>query len=130
MRYGRIGIEFSTNWQPSIFVGVVLNNSDHKLRNFDSPQLVVIIDCDPKKSEEIKSEIWLKKIYDSKLNHSEGFEIDTTPKNKWRLLILQKPLTEVLKHERYEEQKKEIKAELLKGIKWILQYYNEMQNSN
>ena len=42
---GRIGIKFSETWHPGLFAGVQLNNKDNSLQSFDSPQLVVIIDC-------------------------------------------------------------------------------------
>lgn len=118
-RWGRIGIEFSDEWKPSIFAGVVLDNSDHKLQGFNNqPQLVVLIDCDPEVKNEFQS------LFTQIPNHEEGFSIDTSPKNKWRLLILQKPLKEVLKHVEYEEQKKDISDEIILGINLILKYFN------
>ena len=118
-RWGRIGIEFSNEWKPSIFAGVVLDNSDHKLQGFNNqPQLVVLIDCDPEVKNEFQS------LFTQIPNHEEGFSIDTSPKNKWRLLILQKPLKEVLKHVEYEEQKKDISDEIISGINLILKYFN------
>ena len=118
-RWGRIGIEFSDEWKPSIFAGVVLDNSDHKLQGFNNqPQLVVLIDCDPEVKNEFQS------LFTQIPNHEEGFSIDTSPKNKWRLLILQKPLKEVLKHVEYEEQKKDISDEIISGINLILKYFN------
>lgn len=130
---GRIGIKFSETWHPGLFAGVQLNNKDNSLQSFDSPQLAVIIDCMRGEKSKFKKEPWYKSIDKDKRSKEEtetGFQIQTTSDNPWRVLILHKPLTEVFKGNRYEEQKEEIKAELLKGINWILKYYNETTKSN
>ena len=124
-RWGRIGIEFSDEWKPSIFAGVVLDNADHKLKDFnDQPQLVVLIDCDPEVKSELLNKPEFKSLFNMISNFENGFSIDKSPKNKWRLLILQKPLKDVLKHSEYEEQKKDITDEIIAGINMILKYYN------
>lgn len=125
-RYGRIGIEFSYyDWTPSIFAGIVLDNADHKLKDFnDQPQLVVLIDCDPEVKSELLNKTAFKSLFANIPNYENGFYIDKSPKNKWRLLILQKPLKDVLKHSEYEEQKKDITDEIIAGINMVLKYYN------
>lgn len=124
-RWGRIGIEFSENWEPSIFAGVILDNKDHKLKEFyDQPQLVVLIDCDVEKKSDILNTSGFKYLIADVPNSENEFNIDKSPQNKWRLLILQKPLKDVLKHNEYEEQKKDIMAEIISGINLILKYYN------
>lgn len=121
-RWGRIGIEFSENWEPSIFAGVILDNKDHRLKEFkDQPQLVVLIDYDHGKKSDIRNIVGFIKDFP---NSENGFIIDKSPKNNWRLLILQKPLKDILKHNEYEEQKKDIMAEIVSGINVILKYYN------
>ncbi len=116
----RIGITFSTSWEPSIFAGVVYSNEDHNLADFhDQPQLVVLIDCkDPEFTKQYKDENlkWLNTI---KTNNE--FTIENNPESKWRALILKKALTEVLADkESYEKQKDAIKKKIIKGIKYIL----------
>lgn len=124
-RWGRIGIEFSDEWKPSVFAGIVLDNTDHKLKEFnDQPQFVVLIDCDPEIKSELLNNVKFKSLFSNIPNYENGFSIDKFPKNKWRLLILQKPLKDILKHNEYEEQKKDIKDEIVSGINLILKYYN------
>ncbi len=124
-RWGRIGIEFSNEWKPNIFAGVVLDNADHKLKEFNNqPQFVVLIDCDPEVKSEVLNKAEFKSLFANIPNCENDFSIDKSPKNKWRLLILQKPLKDVLKHSEYEEQKKDITDEIIAGINMILKYYN------
>lgn len=131
---GRIGIKFSETWHPGLFSGVQLNNKDDSLQSFDSPQLVVIIDCMPDEKKKFQKEPWYKSIEkqskeiekQSKEDAETEFHIQTESKNKWRVLILHKPLEKVLeKSESYEEQKKKIMDEIIAGINLILNYYNE-----
>lgn len=123
----RLGIEFTRNWNPGLFAGVQMNNDDDSLQSFDSPQLVVIIDCMEGKKSEHQNTKWFTSVKDkqSKEEIETGFHIQTDSDNPWRVLILHKPLTEVLKGTRYEEQKKDIKDEIVSGINLILKYYND-----
>ena len=123
---GRIGIKFSETWCPGLFAGVQLNNNDHSLQKFDSPQLVVIVDCVNGMKSKYQGTGWFKSLKDmqSKEETETGFHIQTASDNPWRVLILHKPLTGVLKGTRYEEQKKDIKDEIVSGINLILKYYN------
>lgn len=123
----RLGIEFTRNWNPGLFAGVQMNNDDDSLQSFDSPQLVVIIDCMKGKKSEHQNTKWFTSVKDkqSKEEIETGLHIQTDSENPWRVLILHKPLTEVLKGTRYEEQKKDIKDEIVSGINLILKYYND-----
>ena len=123
---GRIGIRFSETWHPGLFVGVQLNNKDNSLQSFDSPQLVVIIDCMKGERGKYQEKPWFQLIKQNEKRISEnGFQIQTTSNNPWRVLILHKPLTTVLSQckDDYDEQKDKIKNELINGINWILNYY-------
>lgn len=124
----RLGIEFTRNWNPGLFAGVQMNNDDDSLQSFDSPQLVVIIDCMKGKKSKYQDEGWFASITKDKQSKDiteTKFYIQTDSDNPWRVLILHKPLTEVLKGTRYEEQKKDIKDEIVSGINLILKYYND-----
>ena len=124
----RLGIEFTRNWNPGLFAGVQMNNDDDSLQSFDSPQLTVIIDCMEGKKSKYQNEGWFASIAKDKQSKEEietGFHIQTDSDNPWRVLILHKPLTEVLKGTRYEEQKKDIKDVIVSGINLILKYYND-----
>lgn len=124
----RLGIEFTRNWNPGLFAGVQMNNDDDSLQSFDSPQLTVIIDCMEGKKSKYQNEGWFASIAKDKQSKEEfetGFHIQTDSDNPWRVLILHKPLTGVLKGTRYEEQKKDIKDEIVSGINLILKYYND-----
>ena len=125
---GRIGIKFSETWHPGLFAGVQLNNKDNSLQSFDSPQLVVIIDCMQGEKNNFQEKLWYKSIDKDKQSKEEtesGFRIQTTSDNPWRVLILHKPLTKVLSqcNEDYYEQMENIKEEIIDGINWILNYY-------
>lgn len=118
----RIGITFSTTWEPSIFAGVVYSNEDHELKDFhDQPQLVVLIDCkNPEFTKQYKARNskWLNTI-----KTNDEFIVENNPKSKWRALILKKALTEVLAdadEESYENQKDAIKNKIIDGIRYIL----------
>ena len=125
---GRIGIKFSETWHPGLFAGVQLNNKDNSLQNFDSPQLVVIIDCMQGEKNNFQEKLWYKSIdkdKQSKEKTESGFRIQTTSDNPWRVLILHKSLTTVLSqcNEDYYEQMENIKKAIIDGIKWILNCY-------
>ena len=123
----RIGIKFSETWCPGLFAGVQLNNNDNSLQSFDSPQFVVIVDCMNGNKSEYQGTGWFTSLKDmqSQEETETGFHIQTSSDNPWRVLILHKPLTEVLKGTRYEEQKKDIKDENVSGINLIFKYYND-----
>lgn len=125
---GRIGIKFSETWHPGLFAGVQLNNQDNSLQSFDSPQLVVIIDCMQGEKNNFQKKLWYKSIdkdKQSKEENESGFRIQITSDNPWRVLILHKPLTTVLSqcNEDYYKQMENIKKEIIDGINWILNYY-------
>lgn len=125
-RWGRIGIDFS-DWKPyGIFAGVILKNNDHRLRNwerYDCPMFVVLIDCNIDAHEHIKQSSWFKDMMNG-IDEENGFDIDKSPKNKWRLLILSKPLSAVLQDGSYEDQKESMKTAIAEGINTLLKYYN------
>ncbi len=127
-RWGRLGIDFQDNWEkwePNIFAGVILDNYDHKLKNFnDQPQFVVLIDWNVKKKPGIRNTSSFNEIIATIPDSENGFYIDKSPNNEWRLLILQKPLKDVLKHDKYEEQKNDIVTEIISGINILLKYFN------
>ena len=105
---GRIGIKFSETWHPGLFVGVQLNNKDNSLQSFDSPQLVVIIDCMKGERGKYQEKPWFQLIKQNEKRISKNeFQIQTTSNNPWRVLILHKPLTTVLSQckDDYDEQK-------------------------
>ncbi|MBR3025357.1 MAG: PD-(D/E)XK nuclease family protein [Oscillospiraceae bacterium] len=133
-RWGRIGIEFCDEWEDdsedsniNIFVGVVVDNTDHRLRDFTSPQLVVLIDCFKKHRKRPN----LINVFRD-LNESNDFKIEKNPTNKWRLLILKKPLTSVIEtcDETYDSQKKAIYNELTQGINIILDHLRKKKIIN
>ena len=136
--YGRIGIEFAKKWEPSIFAGVILDNSDHQLdtsfmKNEDEPIFVVLIDCLCEKRELYRGKEWFKTISDAlndKNNKEDEFYVEKEPKSPWRLIILKKRLGTILQKEKdYEEQKNRIQAEIVEGINLLLAQYNELQTN-
>ena len=125
---GRIGIEFTSTWQPGLFAGVKLHNNDHSLdKPHYIPQLVVTLDCYEGERSKHQEKPWFQLIMQNEKSISESeFQIQIgAKKNQYRLLLLYKPLTEVLSpcKDDYDEQKDEIKKELINGINWILNYY-------
>ena len=125
---GRIGIEFTSTWQPGLFAGVKLHNNDHSLdKPHYIPQLVVTLDCLEGERSKHQEKTWFQLIkHNEKSILESGFQLQIgAKKNQYRLLLLYKPLTEVLSQckDDYDEQKDKIKNELINGIKWILHYY-------
>ena len=125
---GRIGIEFTSTWQPGLFAGVKLHNDDHSLdKPHYIPQLVVTLDCMKGERGKYQEKPLFQLIKQNEKSTPESeFQIQIgAKKNQYRLLLLYKPLTEVLSQckDDYDEQKDKIKKELIKGINWILNYY-------
>ena len=126
---GRIGIEFTSTWQPGLFAGVKLHNNDHSLdKPHYIPQLVVTLDCYEGERSKHQEKPWFQLIMQNEKSISKSrFQIQIgAKKNQYRLLLLYKPLTEVLSQckDDYDKQKDTIKKELIYGINWILNYYN------
>ena len=54
--------------------------------------------------------------------NSQGFQVIDQPKNKWRVLVLKKPLINILKGKyKREDQEKALKDEIVKGLKLLCQ---------
>ena len=128
---GRIGIEFAKKWEPSIFAGIILDNSDHQLdtsfqENEDEPIFVVLVDCLPDNRKAFQNMQWFEDLNEGE----EGFYVEKEPKSPWRLIILKKRLFDILKDKKeYEEQKNCIRDEIEKGINLLLKHYNESQKN-
>ncbi len=121
-RWGRVGID-CFDWDPiSIFAGAILDNKDHKLKDFDQPKFVIMIDCLIEKNEEQQKQDWFKNLMKRLENNRDCFNMEKASEieNKWRLLILKKPLADVIKGDSYDEQKESLKKEVINGIKLIL----------
>ncbi len=120
---GRIGIKFTNTWRPGMFAGAVIDNTEQKLKDFNSPQLCVILDCFKEKKELFRNKEWFKLIAEQKSTISEiGFDIETEPDNCYGLIILKKPLDEFISDEQidHEAQRQLIRNEIINGINWIL----------
>jgi len=124
-RWGRIGIDCFKEWKPlNIFAGVILNGEDHKLKDLDQPIFVIIIDCLTSIDNDDTTQKNRKEHIESRIKSSNfeqnGFEVDINPKSPWRLLILKKNLSDIIKSNDPKIQEKILKNEVIKGINLIL----------
>lgn len=132
-RWGRVGIDFFEEWKPGIFAGVLLDPRDHKIEPTDrdlGPDFIIIVEASlHKKDSEFlnvrDNMLRSQELIDLKerLNvNSEDFQAIVEPKNKCRVLVLKKPLLNILK-EKYkrEDQEKALKDEIVKGIDLLFQ---------
>ena len=121
-RWGRLGIDFGKEWTPvNIFAGVLLNNRDHKISHFDNcPQFVIMVDCNLTERDKTVNSDKYKHLKNIAI--PDGYKYETKPGNLWRIAVLSKPLTEIIDKagSNYDEQKRCIQDEILKGINIIL----------
>lgn len=128
-RWGRLGIDFYSEWKPNIFCGVLLHTEDHKLEPVDEkkgPDFVVLLEVDYSKNDEeiariyndfISSSWYIERINKLK-NNSGSFEfIPGIENSRWRVAVLRKPLFDVL-YNAYtrEEQVQELIKAMEEGI--------------
>ena len=130
-RWGRLGIEFHA-WGLLVFAGVVLYTEDHGLEPADyekGPDFCIFIDSEYGKNGEEK------KQYDCNIHNeyimerkhvlekdSGDFEYMPGLKSSpWRILVLRKPLLDVLK-DAYDkkEQREALKKAIIEGINTML----------
>ncbi len=132
IRWGRLGIDFHAKW-PGVFAGVILNPSDHGLYPIDmenGPDFCIFVDSDYSKKDEEKRSQYEKiithpYILERKRVLSEDSGVyEFLPgldKSPWRILVLRRPLIEVLKGAYSKnEQYNAIKAEIITGINVLL----------
>lgn len=105
-RWGRIGIDFgknhnkSENWIPyNLFIGFLIDEVDHKVKFVSNNSFDFMISFDLNPTIEFRREInndIIKSLHNLNLN----IVIDTRDslENKWRFLLIRKPLIEILKH--------------------------------
>ena len=118
--YGRYGINFYKEWTPiNIFAGAVLKNENFGISD-ELPQFSIMIDCQKNEKKEACNKEWVKALKNNLKDEQGGFMVDKNPKSEWRLLILKKPLADVIKGDSYDEQKESLKKEVIKGINLIL----------
>ncbi len=132
-RWGRKGIDFFENWYPGLFAGVILDPKDHGIKITDinkGPDLVVILDISNRpvdnKEDGIKNKVVNSKGYKLLLedlqNVSSDFEA-INAKNKWRLVIIRKPLADVLNGKNTnEEQLDAMKETIVEGMNILTKY--------
>ena len=134
LKWGRVGIDFFDKWNPGLFAGVILDGTDHKLEPVDwtkGPDLVVLLDVNLR-NKEIYNSILNAKWYENLIeqlnkqcdrNHyistpSCRWKVVDAPKNKWRIVILQTPLLDVIENCKHlDEQKEKVRNCLVEGIR-------------
>jgi len=107
-RWGRIGIDFFSEWDMGLFAGVLLDTADHALPPVDvdkGPDFVVFLESIYSKTNSSDREIYEKNIHSAKyinlistLEKTHG-AFDFTPgimASPWRIAVLRKPLYDVL----------------------------------
>ena len=132
-RWGRVGIDFFQEWKPGIFAGVLLDIRDHKIEATDKnlgPDFVIIVEASLHKKDseflKVRNSILkspeLNELRENLKINSQGFQVIDQPKNKWRVLVLKKPLINILKGKyKREDQEKALKDEIVKGLKLLCQ---------
>ena len=118
--YGRYGINFYKEWTPiNIFAGAVLKNENFGISD-ELPQFSIMIDCQKNEKKEACNKGWVKALKNNLKDEQGGFKVEKDPQSPWRLLILKKNLSDVIKGTEYKEQKESLKSEVINGIKLIL----------
>ena len=118
--YGRYGINFYKEWTPiNIFAGAVLKNENFGISD-ELPQFSIMIDCQKNEKKEACNKEWVKALKNNLKDEQGGFKVEKDPQSPWRLLILKKNLSDVIKGTEYKEQKESLKSEVINGIKLIL----------
>lgn len=125
IRWGRVGIRFFSNWKPSVFAGVLLDCSDHRLEfsgDGRGPDFVVLLDIDNSLNKSFNEIEWTKNMKDRLAdNHAPFNKFVRDPKNPWRLAVLQRPFYDVVKDaSTYEEQKERIIAAIKEGVELFI----------
>jgi len=127
-KWGRSGIEFSDEWKPNIFAGILYSKGvkDHNLEPLDKtkgPDFVVFLECVGGHKNESEDKGLYKEIKDkaengySKLkNNSNDFKIQLgIEKKPWRLLIIRKSLLDVLDGANTRDEHKEKMKETIQA---------------
>ena len=119
--------------KPGIFAGVLLDIRDHKIEATDKnlgPDFVIIVEASLHKKDseflKVRNSILkspeLNELRENLKINSQGFQVIDQPKNKWRVLVLKKPLINILKGKyKREDQEKALKDEIVKGLKLLCQ---------
>jgi len=132
-RWGRIGLNLrsahptsSKNWWPNIFIGVLLDNNDHKLKPFSSPKVVIIVEWFYKKRTEDKRlrilNTWRDSLYKFKSeNQSEHttIHLNYNLENKWRFIVIEKDLIHFIDKSSLDIQDKEFVEFYSKWLKLL-----------
>lgn len=137
-QWGRVGINFFSEWRPGVFAGVLLDTYDHKLEPLHEekgPDFVVFLESDyakrSKKKEDkhnletyrqITNSVLVRDCKERLANNSEGFDflpgLELSP---WRVVVLRKSLFDILNLVyKKEDQKSALRSEIIRGINLIL----------
>ena len=133
VKWGRVGIDFFEEMKPGIFAGVLLDPTDHKIEPTDrdlGPDFIITLEASLHKDDieflklrdkMLKSEE-LSELKERLKINNEDFQFLDNIKNRWRVLVLKKPLVNILegKYKR-EEQEQALKDEIIKGLNLLLQ---------
>lgn len=109
-RWGRIGIDFCSEWNPGIFAGVLLLTSDHGLYPMDikkGPDFVIFLESEYSRSNSkkremyenfITSEWYTQRLQKLKANSGDFEFMPGIDKSPWRTIVLRRPLYDVLEN--------------------------------
>lgn len=137
-RWGRVGIELFEKWLPGIFIGIIVDPSDHSLPPLDAqkgPDLVILLELNySTKNDEARqtyNEFINSREYVNLVDHLEkssgSFEFQPgIEQSKWRVAVLRKSMLDILKGTTSRiEQYEAIKATIIKGISMIVTNFSE-----
>ncbi|OUL37440.1 hypothetical protein BV372_02435 [Nostoc sp. T09] len=108
-QWGRLGLDILDGWFPGIFIGVLLDGSDHCVQPSNShlgPDFCLILDFAIDKWKTVEGDFFHSEEYTklrSRLKANSGkwdfhdHRFEATKPNRWHPLHLRKPLAEVLR---------------------------------
>ena len=108
LRWGRVGVEFFfEHWRPAIFAGFLLDGKiDHKLDLVDPTRgidLILLIEADPPATRVSGNAVRLAAQRIRTVPNTVALDQDQV-KSKWRKLVVQTPLAEIIVAKNTEEQ--------------------------
>ena len=115
-RWGRKGIDFFSQWFPGVFAGVILDTDDHSIHPANikkGPDFVVVIETDyypgnneviQKRNQILHSPTFVELKKRLELNHGEFEFIPEVKGNPWRVLVLKRPIFDILKGQSSKEE--------------------------
>lgn len=138
-RWGRVGINLrqadsqtSSQWWPNVFAGVMIDNASHKLKNFNGPKIVIIVEWSnlinrrSSRKNVLNSDLYQDvKAFKQKYDNQDqvSIEIHEELANKWRFLVIETNLNRYIDQPSLDQQDQPIMSFYLH---WLDLLVNEL----